>query len=115
MRLTATKLSLGYRDVYSMCGWRANECSGCAQMVIDPAEIASAIDAAVCVPPVESSGMRRTAVLVPLVQRAEPRLLLIRRADRGDPWANHIAFPGGHVDETDAGDLEAALRELGSF
>lgn len=82
-------------------------------MVIDPAKIASAIDAAVSVPPVESSGMRRTAVLVPMVQRAEPMLILIRRADRGDPWANHIAFPGGHVDETDAGDLAAALRELG--
>lgn len=82
-------------------------------MVIDPAKIASAIDAAVSVPPVESSGMRRAAVLVPLVQRVEPMLLLIRRADRGDPFANHIAFPGGHIDETDPSDWAAALRELG--
>ncbi|MFQ5490476.1 MAG: NUDIX hydrolase [Phycisphaerae bacterium] len=57
--------------------------------------------------------MQRTAVLAPIVQRAEPMLVLIRRADRGDPWSNHIAFPGGHIEEADTSDLAAAFRETG--
>lgn len=82
-------------------------------MVMDQAKIASAIDAAGSLPAGDLAGMRRTAVLVPLVQRVEPMLILIRRADRGDPWSNHIAFPGGHVDESDADDRATAVREMG--
>jgi peroxisomal coenzyme A diphosphatase NUDT7 len=39
--------------------------------------------------------------------------LFIQKADvAGYPWRNQMAFPGGHVDKTDAGPLETALREL---
>lgn len=54
---------------------------------------------------------RLAAVLALLVERDETNLLFIRRADRGDPWSNHIAFPGGHVDPADAGPQHAAYRE----
>ena len=45
------------------------------------------------------------------VQREETKLLLIHRADRGDPWSNQMAFPGGHVEATDDGAVQAAYRE----
>ncbi|MHC4090966.1 MAG: NUDIX hydrolase [Planctomycetota bacterium] len=54
---------------------------------------------------------RRTAVFALLVNREQTNLLLIRRADRGDPWANHIALPGGHIAPTDADALATAYRE----
>ncbi len=54
---------------------------------------------------------RPAAVFVLLTQPEETRLLLIQRADRGDPWSNHIAFPGGHLDGSDADALTAAYRE----
>jgi 8-oxo-dGTP pyrophosphatase MutT (NUDIX family) len=39
-------------------------------------------------------------------------LLFIERArSQGDRWSGHIAFPGGRVDEGDAGPREAAERE----
>lgn len=41
------------------------------------------------------------------------RLLFIQKADiKGYPWANQMAFPGGHRDKKDASTLETALREL---
>jgi 8-oxo-dGTP pyrophosphatase MutT (NUDIX family) len=46
-----------------------------------------------------------------LADREQTNLLLIRRADRGDAWSSHIAFPGGHLEPVDAGPLEAAYRE----
>ncbi len=54
---------------------------------------------------------RPAAVFVLLAQREQTNLLLIRRAARGDPWSSHIAFPGGHVEPTDADALQAAYRE----
>lgn len=61
--------------------------------------------------PVEVEPPRRAAVAV--ILRERPRdleLMLIRRAEReGDPWSGHMAFPGGHLDPTDA-DLQAAAR-----
>ena len=53
----------------------------------------------------------RAAVFALFVNRDRTRLILIRRADRGDPWSDQIAFPGGKIDSEDAGDLEAAYRE----
>jgi 8-oxo-dGTP pyrophosphatase MutT (NUDIX family) len=42
-----------------------------------------------------------------------PELLFIQKADvAGYPWRNQMAFPGGHVDDTDDSLLETALREL---
>lgn len=39
-------------------------------------------------------------------------VLLMQRAVRpGDPWSGHLSFPGGHVEDADADDLAAAIRE----
>jgi 8-oxo-dGTP pyrophosphatase MutT (NUDIX family) len=39
-------------------------------------------------------------------------LLFIRRAEHPrDPWSGHMAWPGGHIDESDPHPLAAALRE----
>ncbi len=42
----------------------------------------------------------------------DTEILFIRRAEKtGDPWSGHMAFPGGHVDTSDASFLDAAIRE----
>jgi len=51
------------------------------------------------------------AVLVPIVRRESPTVLLTRRASGLNRHSGQIAFPGGRVDEADAGPLAAALRE----
>ena len=39
-------------------------------------------------------------------------VLFIRRAEKsGDPWSGHMAFPGGHIESSDASLLAAAVRE----
>ena len=53
----------------------------------------------------------RAAVFVLLADRIQTDLLLIRRAHRGDPWSGQIAFPGGRIDQRDAGALQAAFLE----
>jgi 8-oxo-dGTP pyrophosphatase MutT (NUDIX family) len=53
----------------------------------------------------------RSAVLIPIVPGARIDLVLIRRAERGDPWSGQIAFPGGRVEPDDADTRSAALRE----
>jgi 8-oxo-dGTP pyrophosphatase MutT (NUDIX family) len=67
--------------------------------------------AAPAAPPAGQS-RRLAVVLAPLVPRDETNLLFIRRADRGDPWSGQIAFPGGHVESTDADPLSTGYREL---
>ena len=54
----------------------------------------------------------RAAVLVPIVAR-EPELtvLMIRRNDTLRSHAGQIAFPGGKIEESDEGPVDAALRE----
>jgi 8-oxo-dGTP pyrophosphatase MutT (NUDIX family) len=48
-----------------------------------------------------------------LFNQAVPDLLFIQKADvAGYPWRNQMAFPGGHVDDTDGSPLETALREV---
>lgn len=43
----------------------------------------------------------------------EPAVLSILKADnKGYPWANQVALPGGHVDKTDRTPLDTAYREL---
>ena len=59
---------------------------------------------------------RRAAVAVILRAadraRANTELLFIRRAEKaGDPWSGHMAFPGGHIEASDASLLAAAMRE----
>lgn len=53
----------------------------------------------------------KAAVLVPLVDRGEPFLVFAKRTDRVGTHRGQISFPGGRVDPSDAGFLEAALRE----
>lgn len=55
---------------------------------------------------------REAAVLVPLIAHAEGvNVLLTRRTAHLKSHAGQIAFPGGKIDEMDAGPVEAALRE----
>ncbi len=53
----------------------------------------------------------QAAVFVLLVERDEPNLLFIRRAERGDPWSGQIAFPGGRVEDQDENTRQTAYRE----
>jgi 8-oxo-dGTP pyrophosphatase MutT (NUDIX family) len=51
------------------------------------------------------------AVLMAIVQRAEPTLLLTQRASHLNTHSGQIALPGGKVDAADASHVAAALRE----
>ena len=54
---------------------------------------------------------RPAAVLVPVVDRAEPAVLLTQRTVDLSSHAGQIAFPGGKIDPHDATPVAAALRE----
>jgi 8-oxo-dGTP pyrophosphatase MutT (NUDIX family) len=54
---------------------------------------------------------RPAAVLIPVVDRAEPGIILTMRTSDLSSHAGQIAFPGGKIDKTDASPLAAALRE----
>jgi 8-oxo-dGTP pyrophosphatase MutT (NUDIX family) len=58
-------------------------------------------------------GTRRAAVAAIVDERASPRVLLMKRAERvGDPWSGHISLPGGGYQPDDDPDLLAtAIRE----
>jgi 8-oxo-dGTP pyrophosphatase MutT (NUDIX family) len=55
--------------------------------------------------------IRPAAVLVPVVDRAEPTVLLTQRAAHLNDHAGQISFPGGKIDPTDASPVQTALRE----
>ena len=55
--------------------------------------------------------IRPAAVLIPVVERAEPMVLLTQRTAHLADHAGQIAFPGGKIDADDATPLAAALRE----
>ena len=55
--------------------------------------------------------IRPAAVLIPVVDHAEPTVLLTQRAAHLNDHAGQISFPGGKIDATDATPLDAALRE----
>jgi 8-oxo-dGTP pyrophosphatase MutT (NUDIX family) len=55
--------------------------------------------------------VRPAAVLIPVVDHAEPTVLLTQRAAHLNDHAGQISFPGGKIDPTDASPLDAALRE----
>jgi 8-oxo-dGTP pyrophosphatase MutT (NUDIX family) len=55
--------------------------------------------------------IRPAAVLVPIVDHAEPTVLLTQRAQHLPNHPGQISFPGGKIEKTDADPLHAALRE----
>ena len=56
--------------------------------------------------------VRPAAVLVPIVLRdSEATILLTKRTDHLTKHAGQVSFPGGSVDPSDNGVVEAALRE----
>jgi len=62
----------------------------------------------------ERAGVKATrpaAVLVPVIDRAEPAVLLTQRNANLASHAGQIAFPGGAIDPGDSSPLAAALRE----
>jgi len=65
-------------------------------------------------PPAPAPGLFKPATVMALfLFSREPALLFIQKADReGYVWRNQMAFPGGHVDKTDASARQAAFREL---
>jgi 8-oxo-dGTP pyrophosphatase MutT (NUDIX family) len=62
----------------------------------------------------ERAGVRATkpaSVLVPIVDRAEPMVLLTQRTAELASHAGQVAFPGGKIDPNDGSPVAAALRE----
>ncbi|MBI5130048.1 MAG: CoA pyrophosphatase [Rhodopseudomonas palustris] len=59
----------------------------------------------------EERPIRPAAVLIPVIEHAEPTVLLTMRAAHLNDHAGQIAFPGGKIDATDNSPLDAALRE----
>ena len=56
--------------------------------------------------------IRPAAVLVPVVDHAdEPTVLLTQRAQHLPHHPGQVSFPGGKIDQTDAGPTDSALRE----
>jgi 8-oxo-dGTP pyrophosphatase MutT (NUDIX family) len=55
--------------------------------------------------------IRPAAVLIPVVDHAQPTVLLTQRAAHLNDHAGQISFPGGKIDPTDASPLDTALRE----
>lgn len=55
--------------------------------------------------------IRPAAVLVPIVDHAEPTVLLTQRAQHLPDHAGQVSFPGGKIDAADASPLASALRE----
>ena len=55
---------------------------------------------------------RAAAVLVPIIERPDGHtVLLTRRADHLHDHPGQVSFPGGRLDDTDRGPIDAALRE----
>ena len=58
------------------------------------------------------SPRRSAAVLVPIVERPDGHtVLLTRRSDHLHDHPGQVCFPGGRLDATDHGPIDAALRE----
>jgi 8-oxo-dGTP pyrophosphatase MutT (NUDIX family) len=55
--------------------------------------------------------IRPAAVLIAVVEHAQPTVLLTQRSAHLADHAGQIAFPGGKIDATDATPLDTALRE----
>ena len=57
------------------------------------------------------SATKPAAVLIPVIERAEPMVLLTQRTADLPSHPGQISFPGGKIDGADANPLAAALRE----
>jgi 8-oxo-dGTP pyrophosphatase MutT (NUDIX family) len=55
--------------------------------------------------------IRPAAVLIPVVDRADPTVLLTLRTEKLSSHAGQVAFPGGKIDPGDVSPAAAALRE----
>jgi len=55
--------------------------------------------------------IRPAAVLVPIVEHAEPTVLLTQRAQHLPDHPGQVSFPGGKIDKSDADPKASALRE----
>lgn len=55
------------------------------------------------------SGEKRAAVAI--IRNGEESLLIRRKLFPGDPWAGHVAFPGGHVHDNETIE-QGLLREV---
>ena len=55
--------------------------------------------------------IRPAAVLVAVVEHAEPTVLLTQRAQHLPDHPGQVSFPGGKIDKTDYSPLDSALRE----
>jgi len=56
---------------------------------------------------------QQTSVSFLLFDKNELHLLAILKADnKGYPWRNQVALPGGHVDGSDKSNIDAARREM---
>jgi len=63
--------------------------------------------------PPADNGYRSACVFLLLFNKEDPHILAIQKTDNhGYAWRNQVALPGGHIEENDAGPLEAAFREL---
>lgn len=61
---------------------------------------------------ISGDGFKPAAVLIPIQERnGGDYLVLTKRADHLNHHSGQIAFPGGRVDDTDADEMDAALRE----
>jgi len=59
----------------------------------------------------EPDGLIPAAVLVAIAQHDEPSILLTLRSKKLRMHSGQVAFPGGRIDDCDAGLSHAALRE----
>ncbi len=56
---------------------------------------------------------RPACVFLLLFNRPDPHILAIQKSDtEGYPWRNQAALPGGHIENSDAGPVATAFREL---
>ena len=60
-----------------------------------------------------TSSTRRAAVAIVLrpQKKDTEALFILRSVKKGDPWSGHMAFPGGHQDDSDSSLKAAAERE----
>jgi 8-oxo-dGTP pyrophosphatase MutT (NUDIX family) len=80
---------------------------------IDPEYIKSAIESGDHPVKPSNNSFRAASVFMLLGSDNPMEIIAIQKADtEGYPWRNQVAFPGGHVDKTDADQRSAAYREL---